>query len=54
MIARLKCYLGFHHFNKWIPGRFHYRDVEARSCVRCGAIQARFADEQPAGREVRA
>lgn len=53
MIQRVKCRFGLHFWTKWLPGQVtHYR-VEARSCVRCGTIHARFPEEQTAAREVR-
>lgn len=54
MIQRLKCRLGLHRYNKWLPAFIQYRDVEVRSCMCCGKLDARFADELSAAREVRA
>lgn len=48
MIQRLKCRLGLHRYNKWLSGFVHGRRIEARSCIHCGKIDARFPAQQEA------
>lgn len=54
MIQRIKCQFGLHHWNKFIPAFIQFRRVEVRSCIHCAKLDARFDDELPAAREVRA
>ena len=55
MIQRLKCRLGLHSTTKWLPGNvLSYYRIEARSCIRCGKVEARFPHERPEPQEATA
>ena len=47
MIQRLKCRLGLHSMTKWLPGNvLSYYRIEARSCIRCGKVEAQIMKEK--------
>lgn len=48
MIQRIKCRVGLHFFSKWLPGQVIHRRIEARSCIHCGKIDARFPEDREA------
>lgn len=44
VVQRVKCMIGLHRWNKWLPTSAARRLVDVRSCVCCGKLDVRMVE----------